>query len=156
MVIWKTLMLLALIVWIGGLVFFSFVLAPTVFTVLPTTTLAGNVVSRDLAALHWMGIVSGVVFLLGSLLYSHARFARLKPLAMVNVLMLLMLILTLISQFGVMPRMHVLRAEMQLASSPQDPLGIEFDRLHGWSTRLEGGVLVLGIVVVVLTARRLT
>jgi hypothetical protein len=30
----------------------------------------------------------------------------------------------------------------------------EFDRLHEWSTRLEGGVLFLGLGVVILTARR--
>jgi hypothetical protein len=30
----------------------------------------------------------------------------------------------------------------------------EFDRLHAWSTRLEGGVLFLGLGVVILTARR--
>jgi hypothetical protein len=30
----------------------------------------------------------------------------------------------------------------------------QFDRLHAWSTRLEGGVLFLGLGVVILTARR--
>jgi hypothetical protein len=30
----------------------------------------------------------------------------------------------------------------------------EFDRLHAWSTRIEGGVLLLGLGVVVFTARR--
>jgi uncharacterized membrane protein len=43
-------MLLALIAWIGGLIFFSFVLAPTVFTVLPSREMAGNVVSRSLTS----------------------------------------------------------------------------------------------------------
>jgi len=42
-------MLLSLVIWIGGLIFFAFVLAPTVFnpSVLPTRQLAGNVVSRS-------------------------------------------------------------------------------------------------------------
>jgi len=40
----RYLMLLSLIVWIGGLIFFAFVLAPTAFHVLPSTQLAGNVV----------------------------------------------------------------------------------------------------------------
>jgi uncharacterized membrane protein len=43
----RYLMLLSLIVWLGGLIFFSFVVAPTVFSVLPTRHLAGNVVSRS-------------------------------------------------------------------------------------------------------------
>ncbi len=149
----RALMLLALIVWIGGIIFFSFVVAPTLFTVLPTAALAGSVVSRCLGALHWIGIVSALVFLACSLLYNRAKSAFLRPLALVNVLVLIMLVLTLISQFAVTPRMRVLRAEMQ-SGAIEDPARTEFNRLHQWSTRLEGGVLVLGIVVVFGSARR--
>ena len=39
----RFLMLLSLVVWIGGLIFFAFVLAPTAFQVLPSTHIAGNV-----------------------------------------------------------------------------------------------------------------
>ena len=149
-------MLLTLVVWVGGIIFFAFVLAPTVFTVLPTTELAGNVVSRSLTVLHWMGIVSAVVFLICSLLYNRTRFARLKPFALINVLIFLMLVLTLISQFGISPRMHTLRAELHAADHPgvTEASNREFNRLHQWSTRLEGGVLVMGVLTVVLTARR--
>jgi hypothetical protein len=31
---------------------------------------------------------------------------------------------------------------------------VQFNALHGWSTRLEGGVLLLGLVVVYLTAQQ--
>ena len=48
----RFLMMLSLVVWIGGLVFFAFVLAPTAFQVLPNTHLAGNVVGRALGKLH--------------------------------------------------------------------------------------------------------
>ena len=67
----RFLMLLSLVVWIGGLVFFAFVLAPTAFQVLPNTHLAGNVVGRALGKLHWLAIFSGIVFLISSLLYSR-------------------------------------------------------------------------------------
>jgi Domain of unknown function (DUF4149) len=154
MLIARTFMLLTLVVWIGGLIFFAFVLAPTVFTVLPTTVMAGNVVSRSLGILHWMGIFSAVIFLLCSLLYSRARFAQLKPLMLVNVFVLLMLALTLVSQFAISPRMHVLRADLGSSISPNEAARVEFDRLHVWSTRLESGVLLLGLGSVVLTARR--
>ncbi len=156
MTLMRTLMLLALIVWVGGIIFFALVLAPTVFHVLPTRELAGNVVARSLNILHWMGIISAIVFLIASLLYSQAKFARPKAFALVNVLLVLMLALTLISQFAITPRMMALRAEMipidNLAAN--DARRVEFNRLHGWSTRAEGGVLFLGLVVVVLTARR--
>src|SRR5579863_10219351 len=67
----RYLMLLSLIVWLGGLIFFAFVLAPTAFSVLPSRHLAGTVVGRSLGALHWMGIVSGIFFLVSSILYSR-------------------------------------------------------------------------------------
>ena len=156
MLISKIFMLLALIVWIGGIIFFAFVLAPAVFGVLPTRELAGSVVTRSLNALHWMGIACGVVFLLSSIVYSQKKFARLKPFSLVNLLVLLMLVLTLISQFAITPKMHALRTEMGTIDDVpvNDARRVEFNRLHGWSTRTEGGVLFLGVVVVVLTARR--
>jgi Domain of unknown function (DUF4149) len=152
----RVLMLLALITWIGGIIFFSFVLAPTVFTVLPTVELAGNVVSRSLTALHWMGLVSGVIFLLASLTYNLRVHAQAKPFAITHILVLAMLVLTAISQFAITPRMRVLRHEMGAIEniSRSDERRVEFDRLHAWSTRAEGGVFFCGLIVVVLTARR--
>ncbi len=152
----RALMLLALITWIGGIIFFSFVLAPTVFTVLPTVELAGNVVSRSLTALHWMGLVSGVIFLLASLTLNWKSHAQAKPFAASHILVLVMLVLTAISQFAITPRMRVLRHEMGAMEnvSHSDEHRMEFDRLHAWSTRAEGGVFFCGLIVVVLTARR--
>jgi DMSO/TMAO reductase YedYZ heme-binding membrane subunit len=152
----RTLMLLALIVWIGGIVFFAFVLAPTVFSVLPSRELAGNVVNPSLAALHRIGIASGLVFLAASLLLDRIRYARFKPLTLVHVLAVLMLALTLVSQYAISPRMRSLRAEMGVIDNVPftDARRVEFNRLHQWSTRTEGGVLLLGLAVVVLTARR--
>lgn len=145
-------MLLALVVWVGGIIFFAFVVAPTLFHVLQPEQ-AGKVVSRSLTLLHRMGIVSGVIFLGGSLLYNRLKFARVRALMLVNVLVGIMLVLTLISQLGITPRIRALR-ELRGPENTQVEADAEFNRLHTWSTRLEGGVLVLGIVVVGLTARR--
>ena len=148
----KFLMLLALIVWIGGIIFFAFVMAPTLFGVLPTTRLAGDVVNATLGKLHWMGLLCGVVFLICSLLYNWQKYVQLKPFALNHILMVLMLAFTMVSQFGITPRMRELRSSPALMESA---LGrAEFDDLHAWSTRLEGGVLFLGLGVVLLTARR--
>src|SRR5262249_2200520 len=106
----RTAMLLALVVWVGGIIFFAFVLAPTLFSVLPSPQMAGRVVSPALTKLHWMGLIAGVVFLACSLPSDWIRFARFKPLAAANVLVVLMLVLTAISQFGITPRMRELRA----------------------------------------------
>src|SRR6202166_3304336 len=151
----RFLMLLSLVCWIGGLLFFAFVLAPTALSVLPTTHLAGNVVGSALGKLHWIAIFSGIVYLVSSLLYSRFTDGTAHVLAVRHVLLCLMLALTLISQFGIIPRMDALRASLgEVRSAPLDnPERVQFDALHVWSTRVEGAVLLLGLVVVYLTAR---
>jgi uncharacterized membrane protein len=155
MSILRFLMLLSLVVWLGGITFFAFVLAPTVFTVLPTRELAGTVVNRTLPILHWMGVVSGIVFLVTSMTYSAMTTGSAQALAPRHILILLMLILTLVSMFVVSSRMMVLRAEMGVIDTvPQDdPRRVEFNQLHHWSTRIEGSVYLIGLVVLYLTAR---
>ena len=157
MTVLRALMLLALIVWIGGIIFFVAVLAPVVFSgVLPTRELAGNVVNPSLTRLHWMGLVSGMIFLNCSIFYNLSKYTRARFLSPIHILVLLMLLLTAVSQFGIAPRMRMLRAEMGVIDNlPQDDARrVEFNRLHQRSTQAEGSVLLLGLVVVVLAARR--
>jgi uncharacterized membrane protein len=153
----RFLMLLSLVIWIGGLIFFAFVLAPTAFQVLPNTHLAGNLVGRALGKLHWLAIISGVVFLLSSLLYSYLTRGAAQIFAMRHVLICLMLALTLFSQFWIIPRMDTLRAQVgDFATAPlTDPARVQFDALHVWSTRVESAILLLGLVTVYLTASAL-
>ncbi len=72
-----------------------------------------------------------------------------------HILICLMLALTLISQFGIIPRMDVLRAKVSdFGAVPLDnPDRVQFDALHVWSTRVESAVLLLGLVVSYLTAK---
>jgi uncharacterized membrane protein len=150
----RFLMLLSLVVWVGGLIFFAFVLAPTAFQVLPNTHLAGNVVGRALGKLHWLAIISGIVFLFSSLFYDRISDGTEHVFAVRHVLIVLMLALTLFSQYWIIPRMDALRAQVgDFAAIPLDnPLRVQFDALHVWSTRVEGAVLLLGLVAVYLTA----
>ena len=159
MVFLRFLMLLAMVVWLGGLILFAFVVAPTVFSpgMLPTRYLAGEIVGRSLGALHWMGIVSGVIFLISSAIYNRRTVGSARPLAGRHLLIALMLLLTLISQFAISPKMHALRAEAGVIDNiPLDsPLRMEFDRLHVWSEEFEEAVLLLGLGALFLTARAL-
>ena len=148
----RFLMSLSLILWIGGILFFVLVMARTLFAVLPRH-LAGSVVNPTLNQLHWIGIVSGIVFLASSLAYSRITAGEFHLFAASHVLVVLMLILTCISQFAVTPQMAPLRAQMATQDSATPGLQSQFDALHAWSTRLEGGVLLLGLVLVYLTAR---
>jgi len=151
-------MLLALVVWIGGIIFFAAAVARTVFKVLPTHHLAGAVVTRSLGILHWMGIVCAIVFLITSMLHTYSARGAAHPLAPRHVLVYVMLVLTLISQFVVSAKMAALRAAMgEIDLVPiADARRIAFNQLHAWSTRLESGVLILGLIVLFLTARRLS
>jgi uncharacterized membrane protein len=152
----RFLMLLSLVAWIGGLMFFAFVLAPTVFApgVLPNTHLAGNIVGRALGKLHWIAIISGIVFLASSLLYSRLTEGTAHVFAMRHVLICLMFGLTLLSQFWIIPRMDTLRASVgDFTAVPIDnPARAQFDALHAWSTRVEGAVLLLGLIAIYLSA----
>jgi hypothetical protein len=146
-------MLLSLIIWLGGLILFA-VVAQTAFAVLPTRHLAGSLVSATLPKLHWMGMISGVVFLIASMLYARMNAGSAHAFAPRHVLVYAMLILTIISQFAVLPKMAGLRASMgEIDRVPvNDSARVAFDSLHVWSTRLEQGVLVIGLLVVYLTA----
>lgn len=153
----RYLMLLSLIVWIGGLIFFAFVVAPAAFAVLPTRHLAGNMVGRTLGILHWMGIFSGVIFLGSSIACAQLTKGTPQVFAVRNLLIILMLALTMVSQFAIIPRMDTLRASIGEIDSvpPDNPARVQFDALHVWSTRVEGSVFLLGLVAVYLTAQLL-
>jgi uncharacterized membrane protein len=150
----RFLMLLSLVVWIGGIVFFA-IMAPTAFHVLPTRLLAGTLVGNLLTKLHWIAIVSGVIYLLSSLAYSLITDGETQVFAMRHMLICGMLALTLISQFWITPRMLALRAQVanfDTASTLNDSARVQFDALHVWSTRVEITVLLLGLIVVYMTA----
>jgi hypothetical protein len=156
----RFLMLLSLVVWVGGLIFFAFVLAPTVFNpdILPTRQLAGNVVSRSLGILHWMAISCGVIFAITSMIDSHVINGAAQPFAARNLLVYLMIILTLIGMFAIASKMQVLKQQMGVIDEVphDDSRPVEFNRLHVWSTRIEGTVLILGLALLFLTAKRLS
>ena|SRR5579859_7961919 len=150
----RFLMLLSLVAWVGGLLFFAFVLAPTAFHVLPSTHMAGNLVGRALGKLHWIAIASGIIFLVTSCVYSRLDEGVTHVFALRHLLVVLMLMLTLISQFWIIPRMDTLRATVSdFSTVPADnPARMQFDALHAWSTRVEGAVLLMGLIVVYLAA----
>jgi hypothetical protein len=163
----RYIMSLSLVAWVGGIVFFVS-MTPILFAVLPSRHLAGSVANPALSRLHWIGMISGVLFLASSWAYSliTAGYARFWTPA--NVLVLLMLTLTCVSQFGLSPRLAKIRAETPImVSAPTDStptdsastdsasteVRVRFDALHQWSTRIEGGVLLLGLIAVYLVSK---
>jgi uncharacterized membrane protein len=153
----RFLMLLALVVWLGGLIFLAFVEAPIAFSpgLLPTRHMAGSIVGRSLDLLHYMAIISGFVFLIASMIYSRLATGNPRPMAARHLLIVLMLALTMISQFAISPKMHAIRAEVGVIDNvPLDnPMRREFDRLHVWSEKFEEAILLLGLVALYTTAQ---
>jgi hypothetical protein len=157
MTVLRFLMLLSLVAWVGGIIFFAFVVAPALFTLLPNTHLAGLVVTRSLKTLHWIGLVSGLVYVVSSFAYARLTSASAQPLAARHVFIYVMLALTAVLQFSIIPRMDALRLSVgQIdAVGPDNPVRVQFNVLHAWSTRLEGAVLLLGVVVIYLPFKTL-
>jgi len=153
----RTLLYLALIVWLGAEIFFPIVAAITFTTLLSDTHTAGTIVGQLLRILHGMGLVSGMVAL--ALLALAPAWGIYKPRNVLAPMALAVLMIgcTVYSQFGIIPRMDTLRASLgEVRSVPVDnPERVQFDALHVWSTRVEGAVLLLGLVVVYLTAQQL-
>ena len=152
-------MLLSLVVWLGGLIFLAFVEAPTVFSpgLLPTRHMAGSIVGHSLDVLHYMAMVSGIIFLITSMTYSRMTAGTARPFAGRHLLIALMLLLTVISQFAISPKMHAIRTDAGVIDSlPFDsPQRVEFNRLHVWSEKFEEGVLLLGLLALYATAQAL-
>ncbi len=150
----RFLMFLSLTIWVGGIIYFSFVVAPVLFATLPSLDQAGAVVGVILPKLNWLGVSCGVVYVATavSLARSTRALSRAGALAV-----LAMIVLTLVSQMGVMSRMKKLGVEMgSIERTPvTSPLRRQFDRLHVVSVYLEGAVLLLGIGAIFLTVREL-
>lgn len=149
----RSLRLIALAVWVGSLVFFAFAVAKVAFSSLPDTHLAGLVVRGTLIELHKIGLVTGgVYFLLTVALIALQRDthpARAVELALV----VAMISLTAYSQFSVIPSMErdriALGGEVSRSSS-DDPARRHFNRLHGLSVKLEGAILIEGLILLAL------
>jgi uncharacterized membrane protein len=148
----------ALGTWVGSIFYFSAAVAPAAFRVLQNQDQAGLLVEFTLRRLHTLGVVAGVIFLLASAALTISANGSGKSLLLPVAGVVLMLILTIISQHVVIRRMTHLRREMvSVAATPLDsPLRVEFNRLHQWSVRLEGSVLLLGFAALFLTVRSRT
>ena|SRR5580658_3296409 len=142
----------ALGTWVGSIIYLSFAVAPGAFGVLQSRDQAGLMVGYSLARLHYLGVVAAVLYLLAGLALAPSLKTFLQP-AMISVV--LMLALTLVSQTRVTPRLAELRTEMASvdATPKNNPLRVEFDRLHQTSVRIEVTVLLIGIAALFLTVR---
>ena len=155
-VVLRVLRLLAIVVWVGGLIFFAFVEAPTAFRVMGTSRQFALLIGGSLSELNLMGHACGFAFLLASIPLWFRTEPRGRSLLKAEVpLVALMLAATMYVQLSLIPAMVRDRAAAggEITAVPLDnPVRVDFDRLHGVSEKVEGTTLFLGLVVVVLMA----
>ena len=151
----RTLLYLALVVWLGAEIFFPVVAAITFGTLQGATHTAGTIVGELLRILHGMGIVSGLVAL--ALLALAPAWHIYKPRTVLApmILVVLMLGCTAYSQYGIIPSME--RDRMAAGgeidtSDITSPTTVHFNKLHNRSERVEGAILLFGVATVVLVA----
>jgi hypothetical protein len=144
--------LLSIALWIGGMAFFSFLAAPSIFKALPRDE-AGKVVSDIFPKYYWQGIICGAIALAASVALGVRE--RWNMLLIVRTVMIgVMMLGILYSVVILQPKIQTVKA--QIASfetlAPTEPLRLEFGRLHGRSFSVNAAVLLLGVIVVFITA----
>jgi len=124
--------------WIGALLLFSIVVAPTAFQVLPNPELAGRLVGPVLRSLNLYGALAGLA--LAALAWQLGRGAWLVALP------LALAALSLVSQFGITAEIERIRP-LAFGAAPDAAALARFGRLHGLSVLLFG---ITGIAALVL------
>ncbi len=149
--------LITITIWVGGLIFFAFVLAPTAFGVLPSIHLAGLVVGASLKLLDTIGLVCGALFLAATALLFKFAPHRIKGRYELEFLLAgVMLLGTAYLTFNIIPAMD--RDQLQAggdinAVEKTNPARVHFEKFHARSEHVAGTVLFLGLGVLFLMSR---
>jgi hypothetical protein len=151
----RTLLYLALIVWLGAEIFIPEVAATTFGTLRSDTHTAGTIVGHLLGTLHGTGLVCGVI-LLGLLALAPAwNIYKPRNVLAPMILVVLMMACTAFSQFIIIPAMERDRVAAGGAIDTTDPTNqftADFNKLHNRSFNLEMIILLVGLGTVVTVA----
>jgi len=144
--------LLAVVVWVGAIVCFSFVVAPTLFRTFSAAQ-AGAVVGAVLVPYYRLGRGAGMLALLGALLLGRGAVApaRWRAAACAHALGLAA---TVWAGSVVYPETQRVRAALE-AEGTAPTSSAEFDRLHRRAVGLNGVALVAGVLGLGLAAAAL-
>ena len=154
-IVLRTLLYLALIVWLGAEIFFPVVAAIT-FMTLPDTHAAGTIVGQLLRILHGMGLISGAIALALLALAPSWGIYKSRTVVAPMILLIVMIAGTCYSQFIVIPSMErdrIAAGGDVNAADAANPARIHFNHFHVLSEGLEQAILLVGLATVVLVAR---
>jgi hypothetical protein len=143
----RHLALLATTAWVGGLWAVGYLAVPILFHAQPDRQLAGMLAGQMFAALGYLGIACGI-YLLGWRLAAAGRAAIREAVFLSAAAMLL---IALLSQFGIQPLMAELKAQALPLEVSQSAYAGQFRMWHGVSSigyllqSLLGALLVIRI-----------
>ena len=143
---------MAILLWLGVMGFFAFVVAPAAFTALDREA-AGRLVSVVFPRYYLVGAALGGCALI-ALVADRVRHVGQGD-WLGTALVVAMLVLTLYAWLAVLPAAHAAREAMRRGAPGADPAdALSFSRLHRLSTILNGTVMLAGVAFVVLEAAR--
>jgi len=149
----KYIHLLALVIWIGSIVFFSFIGAPSIFQTVDKKT-AGDVVGAIFPKYYLLGYICSLVSLatLGYLGYK-AGFGQ--PVKTGLAILAIMGTITFYSGLAIGPKVHSVKYQIrgETDEAKLAPLRKQFGKLHGVSMILNLTVLLLGLALLYFTVR---
>lgn len=151
----RTILFLALIIWLGAEIFFPLVAAVTFTTLMPDVHAAGTIVGALLRILHETGLTAGIVAMVILAIAPAAHIYRPRAVLAPMLLLLVMILCTAYSQFGIIPAMERDRIAAGGVIEPGDtgsPFAIDFNRLHQRSEHVEGAIILLGLATVAFVA----
>ena len=146
--------LLLLSIWLGSAVFFIAV-AQSAFAVLPQRELAGAMVSRTLAILNFGGLAIAIVLILTS--FIGAKSINRYSAWIERFLLLVVGAACGIGQFVIGLWLSMLRSQMAKPIdevAADDPLRLQFDKLHTWSEWVLLIAMIAGVIAFFVIARR--
>lgn len=147
----STVQIAVLALWLGAAAFLAITVAPALFAVLPTRTLAGSVVGRILPPIFYSGMVAGAVILALQIVDQRGWIWRGREIAGV-----VMIAACAVAQFFVAPRIARLRDEIGgplEALAADDVRRMAFGRLHGISVAWLGLAMIAAVAAIVIAAR---
>ena len=153
----RFLYLLSLVVWIGGIIFFSFIGAPSTFQAVPVE-MAGKVVTKIFPRYYLLGHAAGIVALVSFLGLAGLSGEWGAAKVFNAVLLAGMLGTGLYAGTVVQGQVAEVRQEMGEGADraqARPEVRAEFDRLHRLSVILNAVVLLLGLVALFVTATQL-
>lgn len=147
----EALYLLAITLWVGGLWAIGYLVAPVLFSTLADRQTAGMVAGKLFALIGWVGLGSATYLILflavrrGGGSFRSAAFW----------LVLLMALLTAVSQFGIQPLMAQLKADALPREVMESVSRDRFAAWHGFSSILYLVQSLLGVWLVVWAGKGL-